>query len=82
MDNFNIYPKTNIFFGTNQLVPFFDAIQKLHYKNILLTYGHRNIKKVGLYDKVIEQFKRINTNFFEHKLAHSLKNEQKHKRQK
>jgi alcohol dehydrogenase YqhD (iron-dependent ADH family) len=65
MNNFNLHPYTQIIFGTKELETFFKSIQQRDYSNILLVYGYSSIKKMGLYDKVIEQLDNINANYEE-----------------
>ncbi|TAJ12006.1 iron-containing alcohol dehydrogenase [Marinilabiliaceae bacterium JC017] len=54
MRNFNFAATTKIFFGKNKVNELANEIQK-HGKRVLLAYGGGNIKKSGLYDKVISE---------------------------
>lgn len=64
MENFNYYIPTEIFFGKNQIEKLGKNIKKYGSK-VLLCYGGGSIKKIGLYDKVIEILKENDLEYFE-----------------
>lgn len=56
MQNFNYYTPTRLIFGEGVIKDLPEVMS--HYgKKILLTYGGGSIKKIGLYDKVLELLK-------------------------
>lgn len=55
---------TRIYFGKNQLQNLGKELSK-YGKNVLLCYGGGAIKKIGLYDKVVEEIKKTGLNLFE-----------------
>jgi len=64
MKNFNFYNPTKIYFGKDET----DKIGKLckeYGNNVLLVYGKTAIKRIGLYDRVINSLKKENINVFE-----------------
>ena len=54
MEAFNLYLPTQLIFGKDRLGELKDMIAP-YGKKVLLTYGGGSIKKIGLYDKVLEQ---------------------------
>lgn len=64
MKNFSYSIPTKIFFGENQIEVLADQIKK-YGSRVLLVYGGGSIKKIGLYDKVIEILKTSNITFCE-----------------
>ena len=64
MKNFIYDINTKVYFGQNQL-DFLCSELKRFGKNVLLTYGKGSIKKIGLYDKVINLLKEDGFNIFE-----------------
>ncbi|MGM0608792.1 MAG: iron-containing alcohol dehydrogenase [Candidatus Muiribacteriota bacterium] len=60
MKNFVFSPSTEIFFGKGQLKVLASRIKKHGGGRVLLTYGKSSIKKMGLYDKIIQIFKENN----------------------
>ncbi len=64
MKNFIYDINTKVYFGQNQL-DFLCSELKRFGKNVLLTYGKGSIKKIGLYDKVINLLKEDGFNVFE-----------------
>ena len=54
MEAFNLYLPTQLIFGKDRLGELKDKIAP-YGKKVLLTYGGGSIKKIGLYDKVLEQ---------------------------
>lgn len=59
MQDFDLYVPTHIVFGKDRISGLKDAVAP-YGKNVLLTYGGGSIKRIGLYDKVIEQLKDFN----------------------
>lgn len=55
---------TKVYFGENQLSNLGKEIKKFG-KKVLLCYGGGSIKKIGLYDEVIEELKKENIEIFE-----------------
>jgi len=64
MYNFTFQNTTKIYFGENQLGHLGEEL-KQYGSRILLTYGGGSIKKIGLYDKVMEELKRAGLTVFE-----------------
>lgn len=64
MFNFIYDIPTKIYFGDNQLSNLGKEIKKFG-KKVLLCYGGGSIKKIGLYDEVIEELKKENLEVFE-----------------
>ena len=62
--DFTFYNPTRIHFGKDSLNCLKDEL-KNYGKNILLVYGGGSIKKIGLYDKVVNILKECNKNIFE-----------------
>ena len=62
--DFTFYNPTRIHFGKNSLDNLKDELSN-YGKNILLVYGGGSIKKIGLYDKVVNILKEYNKNIFE-----------------
>lgn len=62
--DFEFYNPTRIHFGKNALSYLKEELE--HYgKNVLLLYGGGSIKKIGLYDQVMEILKKADKNVFE-----------------
>lgn len=64
MYNFIFQNTTKIYFGENQLEHLGDEL-KQYGARVLLTYGGGSIKKIGLYDKVMEELKKAGLSVFE-----------------
>ena len=64
MQNFLYVQPTKIYFGKDSLNKHFEEIFK-NYNNILLVYGQKSIKKLGLYDKITELFSKYKKNYIE-----------------
>lgn len=64
MKNFVYDIPVKIYFGENQLGHLSEELKK-YGKRVLLTYGGGSIKKIGLYDKVIEELKKGGLEVFE-----------------
>lgn len=64
MNNFIYDIPTKVYFGENQLGHLGKELSK-HGKRVLLTYGGGSIKKIGLYDKVVEEIKKSGLELFE-----------------
>lgn len=62
--DFTYYNPTKIYFGKNSLENLENEL-KSYGKNILLVYGKNSIKKIGLYDKVMEILKACGKNVTE-----------------
>lgn len=59
MDNFRFHAYTNMLFGKDQIVNL-PQLVSTYGKNVLLVYGGGSIKKIGIYDKVMELLKDCN----------------------
>lgn len=64
MYNFTFQNTTKIYFGENQLGHLGEEL-KQYGTRVLLTYGGGSIKKIGLYDKVMEELKKAGLTVFE-----------------
>lgn len=64
MNNFVYEIPTKVYFGENQLMYLGGELRK-YGKKVLLTYGGGSIKKIGLYDKVLEEIKKAGLELFE-----------------
>lgn len=64
MFNFTYNIPTKVYFGDNQLSNLGKEIKKFG-KKVLLCYGGGSIKKIGLYDEVINELKKENLEIFE-----------------
>jgi alcohol dehydrogenase YqhD (iron-dependent ADH family) len=65
MQNFIYDTKTKIIFGQNQIHSLEKELPKLGVKKILLVYGKSSIKKLGIYDTIIEITKKLGIEVFE-----------------
>ncbi len=63
--NFDFYSPTKIFFGKNREVEIGEIIKSYGYTKVLLVYGMSSIKKIGLYDTVVEQLSINNIKYYE-----------------
>jgi len=64
MNNFIYDIPTRVYFGENQLGNLGEELSK-YGKRVLLTYGGGSIKKIGLYDKIVEEIKKAGLELFE-----------------
>ena len=64
MNNFVFHNPTKIIFGEDSVDKLAEEINQ-YGKNILLCYGQSSIKRIGLYDKVIDQLESIDANVYE-----------------
>lgn len=64
MDNFNYHIPTDIYFGKGQINQLGNRISTIA-KKVLLVYGGGSIKKIGLYDEVMQQIKQAEVTVFE-----------------
>ena len=64
MNSFIYDIPTRVYFGENQLGHLGEELSK-YGKRVLLTYGGGSIKKMGLYDKVVEEIKKAGLELFE-----------------
>lgn len=58
MNDFQFQNTTKVYFGKDQLGHLHEEVLK-YGKSVLVVYGGGSIKKIGLYDKVIKELKRI-----------------------
>ena len=65
MKNFNYQRGTNLIFGQERISELASEIKKYTNKKILMTYGGGSVKKIGLYNKVIEELNKHNIEFIE-----------------
>lgn len=63
MDNFTCYNPTKLYFGKAEISKLHDELK--NYQNVLLVYGGGSIKKMGLYNQVIEILKSENKFYLE-----------------
>ena len=64
MDNFNYNIPTVVYFGKGQINQLGEKISTIA-KKVLLVYGGGSIKKIGLYDEVMQQLKQAGVTVFE-----------------
>jgi alcohol dehydrogenase YqhD (iron-dependent ADH family) len=64
MNNFVYDIPTRVYFGENQLGNLGAELSK-YGKKVLMTYGGGSIKKIGLYDKIVEEIKKAGLELFE-----------------
>ena len=64
MKDFNFNISTKILFGKDQLNNLADEIKK-YGQRVLLVYGRSSIKKIGLYDEILNIFKDNSITHFE-----------------
>ena len=64
MNNFIYNIPTKVYFGENQLSHLPEELKKFG-NRVLVTYGGGSIKKIGLYDKVMEEMKNAGLEVFE-----------------
>lgn len=64
MDNFNYHIPTDIYFGKGQINQLGKRISTIA-KKVLLVYGGGSIKKIGLYDEIMQQLKQAEVLVFE-----------------
>lgn len=64
MNSFIYDIPVKVYFGENQLCHLGEELSK-YGKRVLLTYGGGSIKKIGLYDKVVEEIKKAGLELFE-----------------
>ena len=64
MNNFIYNIPTKVYFGENQLSHLPEELKKFG-NRVLVTYGGGSIKKIGLYDKVMEEMKNVGLEVFE-----------------
>lgn len=66
MENFEFYVPTKIIFGKNTEEKIGEILKKDGIKKVLFVYGRESIKKIGLYDKVVNSLKNAGVEFVEH----------------
>lgn len=64
MENFDFHVTTDIRFGKDRLSELPEVLNQ-YGKRVLIVYGGGSIKKIGLYDKVMEQLKANGNEVFE-----------------
>lgn len=64
MNNFIYDVPTRVYFGENQLGHLGEELKK-YGTRVLLTYGGGSIKKIGLYDKIVDEIKKAGLELFE-----------------
>lgn len=64
MENFDFHVTTDIRFGKDRLAELPEVLNQ-YGKKVLIVYGGGSIKKIGLYDKVMEQLKTNGNEVFE-----------------
>ncbi len=65
MSNFIYEIPTKVYFGENQIQNNLSKEVKNHGKSVLLLYGGGTIKKIGLYDDIINELKSVNVDVYE-----------------
>lgn len=66
MENFEFYNPTRIVFGKGTEGKIGDVLKRDKIQRVLFVYGQSSIKKIGLYDKVIQSFRQNGIQFVEH----------------
>ena len=64
MNDFQFQNTTKVYFGKDQLGHLHEEVSK-YGKNVLVVYGGGSIKKIGLYDKVMNELKEHDINVYE-----------------
>lgn len=64
MNDFQFQNTTKVYFGKDQLGHLHEEVLK-HGKNVLVVYGGGSIKKIGLYDRVMNELKEHDINVYE-----------------
>ena len=64
MNDFQFQNTTKVYFGKDQLGHLHEEVLK-YGKNVLVVYGGGSIKKIGLYDKVMNELKEHDINVYE-----------------
>lgn len=64
MNDFQFQNTTKVYFGKDQLGHLHEEVLK-HGKNVLVVYGGESIKKIGLYDRVMNELKEHDINVYE-----------------
>lgn len=65
MINFDFISPTKIFFGKDRELEVGNIIASYNFKKVALVYGGGSIKKIGLYDKVVNSLNENNIEFIE-----------------
>lgn len=65
MLNFEYYTPTKVFFGKGQETKTGEIISNYGYKKIMLIYGKGSVKKIGLYDSIVNSLKEYNIDVIE-----------------
>ena len=65
MSNFIYEIPTKVYFGENQIQNNLSKEVRNYGKSVLLLYGGGTIKKIGLYDKIINELKSVNIDVYE-----------------
>ncbi len=65
MIDFTFVSPTKIYFGKNQENNLANILLENDFRRILFVYGGGSIKKIGLYDKIINEFKSAKAEYFE-----------------
>jgi len=66
MENFEFYVPTRIIFGKKIEEKIGEILKKDRIKKGLFVYGRESIKKIGLYDRVVNSLKIVGIEFVEH----------------
>ncbi|MDF2952932.1 MAG: Alcohol dehydrogenase YqhD [Thermodesulfobacterium sp.] len=66
MENFEFYVPTRIVFGKKTEEKIEEILKKDGIKKVLFVYGRESIKKIGLYDRVVNSLKEAGIEFVEH----------------
>ncbi|MEE1168222.1 MAG: iron-containing alcohol dehydrogenase, partial [Alistipes sp.] len=64
MNNFVYDIPVKVYFGENQLGHLGEELRK-YGRRVLLTYGGGSIKRIGLYDRVVEELRKADMEVFE-----------------
>ena len=65
MNDFIFYSPTKVYFGKNKEIEIGKIVNEFNFKKVLLVYGQNSIKKIGLYDKVINSLLEYNIKYLE-----------------
>jgi len=56
MKDFKFHSPTKLFFGRDQVKVLANQLRTLEVKRVLLVYGKSSLRKIGLYDKIVNMF--------------------------
>ncbi len=65
MNDFVFYSPTKVYFGKNKEENIGEIIKEYNFSKVLLVYGMSSIKKIGLYDKVVNSLNKYDISYVE-----------------